>query len=207
MDIATVSSPERGAAHRALAAFAARLIDQRLRVVGALQISTATADARHCDMDLSVLPDGPVIRINQNLGPGSRGCRLDAGALETAVAATEAAFAGGADLLIVNKFGKLEAEGRGFRALIAEALCRNVPVLVVVNGLNRDAFEAFVDGGSIDLPADPHALDRWFAALRRAQRVSAAQDLPPASAKRFGGSRSKAKPGTAGAVPGHFRVV
>ncbi len=39
-------------------------------------------------MDVHILPDGPVLRISEDRGPHARGCRLDAGVLEAAVAAT-----------------------------------------------------------------------------------------------------------------------
>jgi hypothetical protein len=67
----------------------------------------------------------------------------------------------GADLLIVNKFGKHEAEGRGFRDVIAEALAMEIPVLVGLNSLNRPAFEDFAEGLATQLPPEPSALMAW----------------------------------------------
>jgi hypothetical protein len=58
-----------------------------------------------------VLPEGAILRISQVLGPQARGCRLVPAALETAVVLVVAGLSCGADLLIVNKFGKHEAEG------------------------------------------------------------------------------------------------
>ncbi|MGK8236179.1 3-dehydroquinate dehydratase [Roseovarius sp. EC-HK134] len=133
-----------------------------LRLCGTVQVNTNCGADRPCDMDVEVLPDGPVIRISQSLGPGARGCRLDPSALELAVAAAEARLAEGCDLLIVNKFGKHEAEGRGFRTLIAEALSLNVPVLVGANRLNAPHLVAFSDGIAEALSPDlVHILD-WF---------------------------------------------
>lgn len=135
-----------------------------LRVAGAVQINSTRPDCHRCDMDVEVLPDGPVIRISQSLGPGARGCRLDAQGLETAVAEVARRLTATTDLLIVNKFGKHEAEGRGFRDLIAEALALGVPVLVGVNGLNRAAFLAFAGGLDEELPPDADALAGWIRA-------------------------------------------
>ncbi|RBO52481.1 hypothetical protein DSD19_14215 [Rhodovulum sp. BSW8] len=106
----------------------------------------ATAPGAHpCDIDLQVRPDGPVLRILQALGSGSRGCRMEPGAVEAA-AAEAARHLDGAAVLIVNKFGKLEAAGHGFVPLIAAALDRGPPVLTGVNGPNLAAFEAFAGG-------------------------------------------------------------
>ena len=52
-------------------------------------------------------------------------------ALEQAVALTQSALSQGADLLIVNKFGKHEADGRGMRPLIGEALAMGLVNTVV----------------------------------------------------------------------------
>jgi hypothetical protein len=84
--------------------------------------------------------------------------------LETAVGLVTASLAGGADVLIVNKFGKHEAEGRGFRAVIAEALALDIPVIVGVNGLNMPGFEEFAGGLASRMPPDCEALAAWVVA-------------------------------------------
>lgn len=112
-------------------------------------------------MDLFCLPDGPVLTISQQLGAGARGCRLDGGALEAAVATVAPRLAGAA-ALVVNKFGKLEAAGHGFVPLIAEALETGRPVLVGVNAPNRDAFLAFAGDLAEPLPPEPGRLAAWL---------------------------------------------
>lgn len=163
MRLAYVTSDKRGLTDRVLGD-AARLIAQAgLRPAGVVQTNIARPQRFHCDMDLHVLPDGPVINITQDLGANARGCRLDAGALEAAVADVSARLKEGADLLILNKFGKHEAEGRGFRSVIAEALGLGIPVVLGVNALNLDAFLTFVAGLAEELPADPAAIAGWCA--------------------------------------------
>jgi len=154
-------SEERGAASLVLAETATLLSAQGLRLAGAVQFSAADPEGHPCDGDLKVLPDGPVLQLSQPLGQGARGCRMDAGAVETA-AAEAARHLGGAALLIVNKFGKLEAGGHGFVPLIAEALERDIPVLVGVNGLNRGAFESFAAGLAEPVLAETGAVLAWL---------------------------------------------
>jgi nucleoside-triphosphatase THEP1 len=149
---------------------ASDLAARGLRCCGTVQINSARADAGPCDMDVRVLPNGATLRISQDLGPQARGCRLDPAALETAVGLVATGLSSGADLLIVNKFGKHEAEGRGFRDVIAEALAMDIPVLVGLNVLNRPAFEIFAEGLAIQLPAEPAALMAWV------KEVTAASD-------------------------------
>jgi hypothetical protein len=91
-------------------------------------------------MDVKVLPSGEIFRISQDRGPGARGCRLDPAMLEAGVALVDRALQDAPDILILNKFGKHEAEGRGFRQTIAEALSRGIPVLLGINPLNLEAF-------------------------------------------------------------------
>ncbi|MDA5093816.1 DUF2478 domain-containing protein [Aliiroseovarius sp. KMU-50] len=166
MKLAFTIAPGRGETNVLLAEIAEDLIARKVRVVGTVQIDTDRGEDRKCDMDVMVLPDGPLIRISEDRGVGARGCRLDADALEGAVADTEAVLAlrgeQRADLLLVNKFGKHEAEGRGFRAAIATALERDIPVLVGVNKLNREAFEAFCGEAAEELPADTAAISAWI---------------------------------------------
>ncbi|MBT2130649.1 DUF2478 domain-containing protein [Aliiroseovarius lamellibrachiae] len=162
MKLAFTIAPGRGETNVLLADVAERLIRRDVRVAGTVQIDTDRGEDRKCDMDVKVLPDGPLIRISEDRGAGARGCRLDTDALEGAVSDTEAALAKGADLLLVNKFGKHEAEGRGFRDAIAMALEKNIPVLVGVNKLNREAFLAFCGDVAEELPADMTAISNWL---------------------------------------------
>lgn len=163
LDLASILAPRRGATDLLLRRLATHLAQHGVRTAGTVQINAESDDGRPCDMDVQVLPDGPVIRISQDLGRASRGCRLDPAALEQAIALAAVGLADDAQILFVNKFGKHEAEGRGFRALIADALARNIPVIVGLNALNEPAFEAFADGFAQRLSPDLVALKSWAA--------------------------------------------
>lgn len=127
---------------------------------GTVQTSISRADRPKCDMDLRVLPDGPVVRISEDRGALARGCILDHGALEQTVAEV-ARRLDGAEVLIVNKFGKAESEGRGLVPVISEALARGMTVLVGVNGLNLPLYLDFAGGLSQALPGDERAATDW----------------------------------------------
>ena len=144
-------------------------LDGRLRLCGTVQTNTDRADRRKCDMDLRVLSSGKVLRISEDRGALARGCALDISVLTQAVAATEAALAG-ADLLIVNKFGKTESEGGGFTPVIGEAICLGLPVLVGVNDLNLPVFEMFAGGFAERLTPEIATVTNWClnAGLRNA---------------------------------------
>ncbi|MDG3039899.1 DUF2478 domain-containing protein [Roseicyclus marinus] len=161
MKLAYTMAPGRGDTDLVLERLAAALAARGLRCCGTVQINSERAEAGPCDMDVRVLPGGAILRISQDLGPQARGCRLDPAALETAVGLVAAGLSSGADLLIVNKFGKHESEGRGFRSVIAEAVAMDIPVLVGLNALNRPAFESFAEGMAIGLPPDAAELMDW----------------------------------------------
>ena len=168
MRLGYISLPGRGASDL----FLAQVVDglaSRVALCGTVQTNTARADRRKCDMDLRLLPSGQVLRISEDRGALARGCTLDTSVLAQAVAATEAALPG-ADLLIVNKFGKTEAEGGGFAPVIGEAICLGIPVLVGVNALNLPAFEDFAGGMAEALLADLAYVTDWClqAGLRHA---------------------------------------
>ena len=77
------------------------------------------------------------------------------------MALTEAGIDAGTRLLIVNKFGKREAEGGGFRPLIAAALERGLPVLVGLGERNAEAFDAFAGDMAETLDPSEAALIAW----------------------------------------------
>lgn len=161
MKISYTMLPGRGDGGLLFHDIAQRLTAQGFRVAGLVQTGTRGPDRHPCDMDLKVLPEGRVIRISQSLGAGSRGCRLDAGALEQAAVEVAQALSRGADLVIVNKFGKLEAQGRGFRDVIGDAVAAGIPVLLGVNDLDLEAFLDFTDGLATALPPRRDALEEW----------------------------------------------
>lgn len=163
MKIAYTMSPSRGDTDQVLAYLATQLKNQGLNTCGVVQINTESEDCVHpCDMDVQVLPDGPIIRISQSLGREAKGCRLDPAALEEAVAEVINRLNDTVDVLILNKFGKHEADGRGFRDLIAEALARDIPVITGVNALNLDAFHEFSGGFATAVDPTVHALSDWL---------------------------------------------
>ncbi|MCT8159498.1 DUF2478 domain-containing protein [Pseudoruegeria sp. SHC-113] len=162
MNIAYTMAPGRGDTDLLLHGLAEALIAGGHRPAGVVQINTERPCDGPCDMDVQVLPDGPVIRISQSLGAEARGCRLDPAALEQAVGLVEAQLATRPDCLIVNKFGKHEADGRGFRPLIAEALALEIPVIVGLNRMNEAAFASFTEGLAQPIAPEASALRAWL---------------------------------------------
>lgn len=145
-------------AHQLMRDIAARLEATGVPVRGTIQ-TNARADDCHCDMTLNILgDDGPDVVISQNLGPSSTGCRLDAGALEQAAQRVLNTLPR-ARLVVLNKYGKQEILGRGMVAVIAEALDRDLPVLISVAPQQRDAFLSFA--GDLAVQLTPDQAESW----------------------------------------------
>ena len=162
MRIARVSSEMRGETDRLLAGVADQLQAGGTALAGIVkELGHTSAYDNGCDMKVRVVPEGPVIQITQNLGAGSDACRLDPGAIATAVSTVESCSLDKADLFILNKFGPEEAAGRGFVSVIGKALEQGIPVLVGVGVGNREAFDTFAGGLAETLPADPDTIHEW----------------------------------------------
>jgi len=185
MKLGYVSMRGKGRIDLLLAEVVERLEADGVAMAGAVQINIDRPGRPRCDMDLRLLPDGPVVRISVDRGAEARGCRLDAGVLEQSALWVANALEK-AELLVVNKFGKQEAEGKGLAGSIADALSRDLPVLVGVNGLNLPAFLQFAGGMAQELSPDAADIVDW---CRRAlagigSRETRFDTLPPAANER-----------------------
>jgi len=156
----------------AMRRIATRLSGQGLSLVGFIQRHAWRPDRPRCDVILDDLSGGHPILISEDRGVGARGCRLNVGELIKAIASARAAIAGSPDLLVVNKFGKIESTGGGFRDLVAAAIEQEVPVLVAVPWRNMDSWRQFAGDFAIEhnleeLPADGVGLCRCLGLHRR----------------------------------------
>lgn len=149
-----------------LAAIATTLRGDNYRLAGAIQQNRHQHDARSPDvccaaMTLIDLATGKRFEISQNLGPESQGCRLDAGGLVEVGAILDMAVDHAHDLLILNKFGRAEAEGSGLRSVIARALDEGVPVLTAVSPIYSEAWREFHGGLATELAPDSELILAW----------------------------------------------
>lgn len=137
------------------------------RIQGVLQVRGAETGDCHCsDMDLQIIGSDRRFRISQPLGPGSRGCRLNPGALAESAAFLESSLTTATELLILNRFGRGESEGKGFRDLIGAAITAEVPVLTALRPAYAKAWAAFGAEMACELPADRGAILAWFDTVR-----------------------------------------
>jgi nucleoside-triphosphatase THEP1 len=138
----------------AMARIASLLGEAGVSLAGFVQRNEPREDRRRCDMVLEELASGMSIGISQDRGPMARGCHLDLGELLRGMELARAALGSNPDLMIINKFGKSEGEGGGFRPLMAEAVMAGVPLLVAVPWRNIDGWRLFAGDLATEIPVE-----------------------------------------------------
>lgn len=91
-------------------------------------------------------------------------CHIDAAGAEKAGAGLIEQIPS-SDLVVLSKFGKLEAAGGGLAAAFIAAIAADKPVVTTVANVHRAAWQAFAPG-AVTLPATSGALDDWWAERR-----------------------------------------
>jgi nucleoside-triphosphatase THEP1 len=140
---------------------ATALLASGLRLGGVVQSNPHRPGRRRCDMYVKDLLAGDETKISFDRGNEARGCRLDPDAFARISAWVERAVLERVDLLIINKFGREEAHGRGLRPIIAEALIAEIPLVVGVSTRNLADFLTFVGDSAIRLRPDLRTITAW----------------------------------------------
>ena len=138
--------------------FASDLNARGLRAVGMTQAGQCA------DSSLSVvlLHNGEKLLLARDFDPAASGCRLDVARLQNAGARVAAALEAGADLVIINRFGKRERDGQGLVHVIERARDAGTPVVIAVSSDRVADWVKFAGGETVRLACDRHALDSWW---------------------------------------------
>ena len=161
-------------------------------------------NAPNSSLSAVLVHNGEKILLAQDFDPSASGCRLDlAEASECGSAGRRGAWAG-ADLLIVNRFGKRERDGKGLAYLVERALDADIPVVIAVSSQHFGDWIKFADGMSVKLHCDRAALEAWWDRVSASERRCTARQFRQPSAKspnRLPSLRRVALPPLAIAVP------
>lgn len=148
-----------------LVAFIDGAISRGARVAGLVQERAGLSHLR--DVRVRDLASGELLPVMQNLGAGSVGCSVDPAAIAEGARLLGRALATNPDLLVVNRFGRLESEGGGMLNEIGRAFGEGVATIVCVPGRYCDAWNAFAAGLDAQLPARREAIEAWWRAVAR----------------------------------------
>ena len=94
--------------------------------------------------------------------PADTSCHLDAVGVEGACAAVLDQI-DGSDVVVLSKFGKLEAAGGGLAPAFRAAIAAGKPVLTTVSDAHRESWRALAPDAA-RLPADAGAIRDWLSA-------------------------------------------
>jgi hypothetical protein len=128
------------------------------RVVGLIQTRLGDGGAA-----VTVVPTGETIPLAR----GHDACSSPPAPCDLAEAAAriDPLIESGADLVIINRFGKLEAEGSGLIDEIRRALGFDIPVLVAVPEFRFAEWLSFCGGMGVKLPCRKSSLQGWWNAM------------------------------------------
>jgi Protein of unknown function (DUF2478) len=155
--------------------FAQRTFRQGYRVAGVVELAAGTAVGglrRRVVRDLST---GAIMSISQNLGQGSVACNLDPSGVIAACAAVEKGIAAGVDIVVLSKFGKLEADRGGLNGAFRAAIGAGLPILTAVSPAMTGAWRLFAGSLAQFIPADASVVDSWWSGVRSEMLLAAAE--------------------------------
>lgn len=145
--------------------FALRAFRQGYKIAGVIELASGESGGACGGRVVRDLSTGTVMSISQNLGRGSTACNLDPSGLIEACAAVERAIAAGADLAVLSKFGKLEADRGGLNGAFRAAIGAGLPILTAVSPAMTAAWHLFAGPLAQFIPADAGAIDAWWSGI------------------------------------------
>jgi Protein of unknown function (DUF2478) len=161
--------------------FFARVVDQlraeHVSLGGALQENARDAAGLCSAMTLIDLATQHRLRISQALGAQVEGCRLDPHGLTEMGALLDRNVGLNVELLILNRFGKAEAEGRGLRSVFARGIEIGLPILTAVRPPYMQAWLEFHGGLAADLRPEIDSVIAWCRSAVRELRAARAAAL------------------------------
>lgn len=134
---------------------------QGVRVGGYVQREFPTPAGHDAEVVAEDIETGEAFAIMQPRGGLGGGCRLDPGVLADVAGRALARLDGDIDILVLNRFGRTEAEGSGLRAVYEKAIERGLPVLTSVKPEHVEGWNAYTGEMSTLLPFDEDAVLDW----------------------------------------------
>jgi len=154
--------------------FAADLNARGFRVIGMVQAGQC-ADS---SLSAMLLHSGEKLLLAQDFDPAARGCRLDLARLQNAGKRIADALSHGADLVIINRSGKRERDGKGLAYLIERALNADIPVAIAVASDRFADWIKFAGGMSVKVGCERDALETWWRSISAGDMHHAAGSHP-----------------------------
>lgn len=158
--IAVVQGANSEGVQRLLAEIAAEWRATGIRIAGVTAEAHGLPD-RTCSAGiLRDINSGDKFPIYLETAPLGTSCHLDAQGVEAACASLIDQISN-SDLVVLSKFGKLEAMGKGLFPAFEAAIAAGRPVMTTVSAKHRSAWQAFIPDATY-LDADKANLKEWW---------------------------------------------
>lgn len=125
-------------------------------------VNQCTDDGHHVSEVIQAIGDASEYVILQCLGKESQGCKLNPAALAESSIVLRDAIDQRVDVLVINKFGVAEAEGRGLLDEYVRAIAEQIPVVSLVHRKYLPAWRDFAAELGEELPIDMDAVINWI---------------------------------------------
>ncbi len=140
----------------------------RLRIAGVVAEGDGLEKGKCSAGNLRTLASNRLFSIfaQDNPDAGLDACNVDGRGALGAAEVAEQDIAQGCDLVVLNRYAKLEQAGDGLSRAFEAAINAGVPLLTSVSPQRTEAFEAFAGADFTLLPPDAAAIDNWVDAVR-----------------------------------------
>lgn len=162
--LAAVTGRDSGEVQAAFAAIANELLAKSLRVVGVVSEALAPPHGTCTAGFLRDIASDARFKIYLQHAPLDTSCHLDESGVNAACRHLLPQIPS-CDLVIMSKFGKLEASGAGLAPAFEAAIKARKPVLTSVSERHWAAWRAFAPGAA-NLGGDEPAIQSWLEKLR-----------------------------------------
>lgn len=151
-----------------LASFVESLKESNVRVGGILQEKVSLEGAGMARVEAIDIATGQRSSINKPTSETTRNddCSLDVSALATTSSILRTAIEDRVDLIVVEKFGDEEREGKGLIDEILQAIAAGIPLLIAVPETNLDVWTERSGAMGDVIPFEETAFHEWWARLK-----------------------------------------
>ncbi len=151
-----------------LCAFAEHLAAAGKRLCGLVQFRDGLRDGS--PGRVMVLDSWQIVEVGgKHDSPANNHCRLDAGWLDRMGTQAKVSIEQGVDTVIVNRFGPLEAAGRGFRDAILAASETQTPLIIAVPEFEFERWTQFSRGMTVRLECTLDSVLGWWCRVSSAK--------------------------------------
>jgi nucleoside-triphosphatase THEP1 len=152
-----------------------RLRGQAFVVGGVLQEIEGRGPERCASLSVVDIRSKKRATITLDRGSEARGCKLDARSLAGIAHCIDDAIACRVDLIVINRFGRAEAEGGGLLSCISDAVCAGIPVLTAVREPYVESWREFHGGLGMELSSRTESILVWCArSCRHSDEIASA---------------------------------